>query len=220
MIKAFIAAATIASILLVGEVLWRKSKLKGEFARKFTHIAAGTCIAFLPFYLDYGWVMLFGLGFVLANLLNRYTKTFKSIHAVKRHSVGDLMFGLAVMVCAYLSPPEWIFAAAILHVSLADGLAAVVGSKFGKTSYKVFGFKKTILGTSIFLLTSLLIFSLVIFIGNLDQADVASLGLLLLMGPAITALVENISPYGLDNLTLPITVLALFEVIGTKTILF
>jgi len=209
MIQAIIAAATIVGILIISEILWHTSHLKGEFARKFVHIVAGTYIAFLPFVLSYNWILLFGIGFVLINILNRYTKIFNSFHAIRRKSFGDVMFGLSVIVCAYIAPSNWVFMAAILHVSLADGLAAIVGSRYGKKSYKILGHKKTLVGTSTFILSSLIIFLFALYGGELTLAY--SVLPLLLVGPFVTAAVENISGYGTDNLTLPLTVLLLFS---------
>ena len=64
MIQAILATIVIAVILLMSEYLWRTLHIKGEFARKFVHIIAGSFIAFLPFWVSYGWIAVLAVGFI------------------------------------------------------------------------------------------------------------------------------------------------------------
>ena len=86
--------------------------------------------------------------------------------------------------------------AAILQMSLADGFAAVVGTRFGNnTRYMVLGHTKSIHGTLTFLVVSIAI--LIVF----TAFSGIILSLPVILGIAVAAsLVENISVEGIDNL--------------------
>ncbi len=205
MFNALIAAFFVGVILFVSEYLWHKTHLKGEFARKFVHIVAGSYIAFFPLWLSYGWIMVLAIGFMIANLVNRYSTVFHAIHAIKRKTWGDILFGLGIFLCAALRPEAWLFTTAILHVSLADGLAAVVGARFGKRRYKIFDHVKTPIGSLAFFLTSMaIILCIGVAAGELSHF---SLPALLIFLPITATLLENVSGFGTDNITLPIAVL-------------
>lgn len=202
MIHAFLAALIIGLILIISEVLWRRLKIRGEIARKFVHIIAGTYIAFLPFWIGYGWMSMLALGFIAANLLNRYTPIFHAIHAVSRRSWGDLFFGVGILIVSLLRPNKWLFAGAILQVALADGFAAIVGLRYSKKMYYVLGHPKSIIGTCTYFVISMLIVLLTVSAGNLHIS-----GMVYPVVPALMAALENVSGYGTDNAILPLSFL-------------
>ncbi len=202
MFNSFLATLVIAAILVASEVLWRKKKLRGELARKFVHIIAGTYIAFLPFWIGYGWMSVLALGFIAANLVNRYTHLFHAIHAITRLSWGDLFFGVGVLLVSLLSPNKWLFAGAILQVAIADGFAAVLGISYSKKMYKVFGHTKSIIGTSTYFFLSLLIVVLTVRMGDLHVSSAVYV-----LVPLLMAALENVSGYGTDNMILPLSFL-------------
>lgn len=209
MLNLVYACVSILLILVSSEILLRKKIVGGETARKFVHILAGSVIAFLPFYISYQWIVLLGVGFVVINLINRYTSIFNAIHTINRKSYGDLFFGMAVIFCALLELPNWIFAAAILQVSISDGLAALIGSHFGKNPYKVLGHNKTLLGSWVFAISSMAIVIVAGQFGGLS--NFYNINALILLAPLVLTGVENISGYGLDNLTIPMATVVLFS---------
>jgi dolichol kinase len=208
MFEALIAAAGIALILVVSEILWSKVKIQDELARKFVHISSGVFIASFGFWVDYKWVMLLSVGFIVANIINRYTNYFHAIHAVKRKSWGDVLFGVGVLIVAWFEPSAWLFAAAILQVSLADGLAAVAGVTYGKKHgrYYLFGQPKSIIGSCVFVIVSGFILSIVFLFDSYFVDPVAMLPVVFLL-PLLLVCVENLAVYGTDNVFLPVTCL-------------
>jgi dolichol kinase len=207
--SAIVAAFIIALIVAASEVLWRTGKIKGEVSRKLIHIVAGTFIAFLPFWVDYGWIAVLALGFILVNVLNHALHMFEAVFNIKRQSFGDILFSVAILVCALAEPNKWIFMAAILHVSLADGLAALVGTYLGKFHghyYKILRHEKTALGTATFTLISFFILAVTVYYSGLYTAS-TGVALTLLFLPLAATMAENIGIYGADNLILPILIL-------------
>jgi phytol kinase len=209
-LRAFLACAVIAAMLFISEFLWRSKVIKGEAARKTIHIMAGTFIAFLPFWLDYGWIVILAIGFIAVNAVNHIDNIFKSIFSVKRRSWGDLLFSFAILVCALVEPDKWIFAAAILHVSLADGLAALVGTSLGKhhgVLYRIFHHEKSAIGSATFLLVSFFLTAMAVLMAAGFSSD-ASTAMALVLIPIAATILEGVGIYGVDNLTLPTFVLA------------
>ncbi len=208
MLQAILAALCIAGLLLVSELAWKKAKIKDEVARKFVHITTGSFIAFLPFWVDYDWIKVLAIGFVVGNIVNRRTNWFHAIHAVPRKSLGDVLFGLGVFAVAWFEPASWLFTASILQVSLADGLAAVTGVTYGKKhgQYFLFGQPKSVIGTLTFLCVSLII-TAVTFFAHSYFVEPLSLWPALLMLPLLLACAENLAVYGTDNVVLPLITL-------------
>lgn len=212
MINALFATAIIFVLLLVSEQLWNDKQIRGEYARKFVHVIAGTFIAFLPFWISYGWVALLALGFLAANLLNRFTKLFHAINTITRKSWGELLFGVGILFAALLRPNKWMFAGAILQVAIADGFAALIGTRYGKNTYKLYGHTKSPIGTTTFYVASLLITFLTIHYGGGAVATHKLASLIVV--PLTLAVVENLSGYGTDNVTLPMGFLVLLTVLN------
>lgn len=210
MINALLAALGIAAILVVSEIAWKRSHIYDELARKFVHISSGVFIAFLPFWVEYQWIMVLAIGFVIANVINRYTNYFHAIHAVKRKSWGDVLFGVGVFIVAWLEPTTWLFTATVLMVSLADGLAAVAGVTYGKSHgrYYLFGQPKSLIGSLVFMAVSALI---LIGLFTLDGyfADPLKLWPVVVMLPLLLVCIENLAAYGSDNVFLPVATLGI-----------
>ena len=205
MLDVLVISIILAVILFVSELLWKTKGLEGELARKFVHIISGVVIAFMPFFINYTWVAALGAAFMLANVVNRRVPIFHAIHSVKRKSWGDLLFGLMVIALALLKPSKWLFAGAVLQVAVADGFAALVGTKLKSKKYLVLGHKKTVAGTLTFVVFSVIITAFVIGAGGFNAGNLA-----VLVFATVLAVVENISAYGLDNLTLPLSFLLCF----------
>ncbi len=192
----------ILTLLLVNELYWRKHSMHDEFSRKFIHITVGSFVALWPFFLSWGEIELLSIAFFVAVAVSRYLNLFQAIHSVQRPTWGELYFALAVGAIALITHDQWIYAAAILQMSLADGLAAVVGVRFGRTSrYLIFGQEKSLVGTLTFLVVSL---AILIGYSLLAPGVGFSIGLI---GIAMVATVgENVGVQGSDNLIVPLLV--------------
>lgn len=214
MLQALLAAAGIAAILVISEIAWKKSHIYDELARKFVHITSGVFIAFLPFWVDYFWIMILAVGFVAANIINRYTNYFHAIHAVKRKSWGDVLFGVGVFAVAWFEPSAWLFAAAMLQVSVADGLAAIAGVTYGRKHgrYYLFTQPKSIIGSSVFLISSALIL-MGLFVFDPYFAEPVRLWPVLIMLPMLLVCLENLAVFGADNLVLPLATLYILSIL-------
>jgi dolichol kinase len=122
----------------------------------------------------------------------------KSINAIDRKSYGSITYPVAVFGCylafEYSGDNYAYFYLPILTLALCDPLAAI----FGKTwPYGKIG-KKTIVGSSAFFVSSLIL-ALVI-----HQSFVKALLIAI-----VSTIAEGVTPHGLDNLTVPASVLGI-----------
>jgi dolichol kinase len=203
----------IFGLLVVAELLGKYRVLKGEYHRKFLHIAAGSFIAFWPWLISWRAIEIIGLGMLAVMVANRYLAFLNYRGRIGRASYGDIFLALSVFLAASLTHNKIFFALAILEVALADGLAAVAGISYGKYwSYKVFKHKKTVIGSMVFWIVTVCIFGA----GLLPAHDLISFQnyflMLLLIPPAFT-IAENLSVFGLDNLVIPILTIAILRAI-------
>jgi phytol kinase len=191
-------------ILLVSNELWfRGRKVHDEFSRKFVHITVGSFVAFWPFFLSWNEIRLLSLAFFLVVCLSKYLHIFRAIHSVQRPTWGELFFAIAVGGVTLITNNKWIYLAALLQMSLADGLAAVVGVQFGlkRTAYRVFGHTKTLVGSTTFALISIAILIGFSYFSHMSLTPLSIAGLAL-----AATLIENCGVRGLDNLLVPVVV--------------
>lgn len=203
MIEAFLGVGPVLMLLVLSEYLWRRERLRGERARKLIHVAAGVFIAFWPWFMPFRTIQLISLVMIVVILLSRKFNIFQGIHGVRRHTIGDVLFPVAVGLIASLAASKWVFAAALLHLGLADGMAAVVGDRLGKKNrYKLFGEFKSIAGSLTFLGFSVLIMIGLIIFG---PAQFRSFYLpLITLLPVMATCMENLSIRGTDNIFVPL----------------
>lgn len=212
MIAASGASLVVLLFLLIAEEMREKRKIAGESARKFVHITVGVFVASWPFYLSYFTIQVLCVAFLAAVMISRHFNVFPAIHNIYRKSWGEVLFPVGIALTAFLAYSPWIFAAAILHLGLADGLAAVVGEGYKKArAYTVFGQKKSVAGTLVFWVTSMAITAWLTWASPLELGHLA---LPLIIGlPFVASLVENISPNGTDNVFVPVVVCAILNLL-------
>ena len=194
-------------LTLLSEYLWRKKLLRGEGGRKFVHILSGVWISAWPYFVGYRTIQLLSIALLLIALASRFLHVFRVVRDVKRRTLGDLLFPLAVLTCASLTPATWVFTTAMLYLALADGLAAVVGTRYKKVAhyYQVFGQKKSVLGTLTYFVTALVILFVSTSLLSPESSFVLGGSLTSLLSVVVVAtLLENLSPYGSDNLSIPL----------------
>ncbi len=214
--RILLAVVPVGIVLLCSEYVWRREILKGERARKFIHILAGVWMAFWPYYVGFDGIVMLGTFAFTLLVYSRMTSLFHAIYAVKRRTYGELFFAVAVVVCAYVSKEPWVFMTSMLLLAVADGGAAVVGRVWGVSNqYKVFGTKQLIksrAGTAAYVI---LAFASMVAGYMLGGQDALAGNWALFAGvPVGMAVIENISPYGLDNLTIPILATVVFNTVA------
>jgi len=189
------------ALLVLNEALWRHHKKTNEFSRKFVHIAVGSFVVIWPFFLSWNEIRVLSLLALVVVVASKHFNIFRTIHSVTRPTWGEAWFALAVGLTTFITHSPGIYAASLAQVGLADGLAAVVGTTYGKANtYKVRGQPKSLAGSGTFLFISYIaVLSFSVFSAHI------AIGWCLAIAAAAT-LFENIAPHGMDNLVLPLFV--------------
>ena len=116
---------------------------------------------------------------------------------------GTLYFVIVAMICGtiYYKQPAGVLAMAML--GWGDGLAPIIGTRYGKMKYHILS-DKSVEGSLAFLAGSLdagLFFSYLIFPESFNIGKIVIIAL-------IATVVEGVSPKEVDNLTIPLAVIA------------
>lgn len=194
-------------LLLINEAWWRRHAVHSELGRKFIHITVGSFVALWPFLLSWNEIKLLSVAFLVVVGVSKYLHVFRAIHSVQRPTWGELFFALAVGLTALITQDKWIYLTALLQMSLADGLAAIIGWSFGRTNqYHVLGYVKSVAGTLTFFVVSVIL--LVVY----STYSTTALAPGLIFGLAAgAALIENVGIHGLDNLLVPLLIAAVLS---------
>jgi dolichol kinase len=211
MLAVFLSLLAVLSVLLLDEFLWRKKIIHGELKRKLVHIAVTAFVAFWPWLMGWKTIQLIGIAMVIVLLVNRQVKILHYLGGIRQQTYGDVFLALSITTAALLTSNKVFFAVAMLHVALADGFAAIIGTKFGRGwQYKVFGQTKTILGSMTFWVISICILGGGILAAH-NLIPYNHYAMLLIVLPPILTLTENLAVWGTDNLAIPIVVIAALQ---------
>jgi phytol kinase len=215
-LRLLIACFFVGSAIFFAEVARMNKWVSGERARKLIHILVGVWGAWLPWWLGWRSIILLGLLLIVGVFVASKLKFIRSIRSVSRSTAGEYFFPLAMILLAIFFDNQIIFAAAMLQMGLADGMAAVIGTRYGKkTMFKVFGSKKSKHGTLTFFVLSSIIIAWSLWalhpgvaFGTIP-ASMFSVAISGLIAGVLTA-AELTGQKGLDNISVPmLTALAL-----------
>lgn len=194
---------SIIYILLIIFISSLISKKHSELSRKFVHILV--CNWWIIVILFFNNVILASIVpflFVIVNLISYKRNIFKSIERDDKSSLGTVYYALSCLVLTILSFSCFnnkLYAGIGLFVmGYGDGFAALIGSNFKSKEYKIFNNKKTLLGS----LTMLIVTFITICIITSIYCKFSLLSVLILS--IIATIIEFMSPFGLDNLTVPL----------------
>lgn len=204
--------------MLVGnEILCRKKSIEPETGRKTIHILVGSFIAFWPLYMSWESIRILSLALLAGVAISYQFGVFGAIHNVKRRTSGELWYPIGIGLTALATNEPWVFAVAVLHLSLADGMAAIMGKKYGVMHYKIGEHTRSIVGSFAFLAVSFALCMIAFIILSNKELPGVSLAVFAVT-PFLATAIESISRYGLDNLFVPlVVVLALGAPTGTLT---
>jgi len=193
-------------ILLLAELIRLKQKKATEGQRKFVHILVGCLAAGSPYLLEWWQIQALGVMMLAVVLFAKHFGIFRSIFGVKRHTWGELLFALVFIIVPALTHDPAVFALAMLHMSLADGFAALLGIRYGKSSqYNVFGNTKSLVGTMTFFIISLGLIATYSYLAI--PLAIHQIALLALLATTL----ENVGVRGFDNFLVPLAIVLILR---------
>lgn len=199
------AGVWVGLIIFIAWAVYRFTDSEAEIIRKIVHIGMGNVIL-IAWWLDIpAYVGITASVFAsLITLLSYKFPILPGINSVSRQSLGTFFYAVSIGVLVgifwYLHQPQYAVLG-IMIMAWGDGLAALIGKRFGKHKYIVFGAQKSWEGSLTVTLSSYFICAILLFIvqGNIWQTWIISLIVAL-----IATILEAFSFLGIDNLTVPI----------------
>ena len=203
--NAIILIFTWISIIILVSIACRKLfPAQQELSRKIVHIGAGPIIP-LAWALNVPKTIAIPVAsFVTIGLLiNHWLHLVPAIEGIDRRSYGTIAYGLSITYLLVFLWPDHADAvsAGVLVMAFGDGLAGLIGRQVKSQEWMVFGQRKSAAGTATMTCASLAIFLCIAHVSAL------SINPLLFFAIAILGtILEQVSPLGIDNLTVPIGV--------------
>lgn len=200
----------------IAELGYHVLKVKAELTRKFVHVVTGFLSLLFPVLLDNHWlVLLLCSSFAALLILSLRLGFLQSINAIDRKSAGSLAYPVSVYLCYlafdHFNKQHLYFYLPILTLAICDPIAALTGKRWPLGKYTLLKENKTLLGSSMFLLSSCL---LSIFLLNAFTA--LSFPLILayaLFIALVSCIAEAITGKGYDNISIPLAVLTVLAFI-------
>lgn len=183
------------------------------FSRKFLHIMVGNVLFILPLFTSQFIItFLVAAPFIFLTFLMSPYSPLKLDDKISSsgHGFGLVYYSISwtALVFFFFDQP-WIIAVGIAAMSYGDGMAALIGKKYGKHKYNIFGDTKSFEG-SIAMFSVLIVTLTVVF--AYYHVSVASL-LIIPLVALVATIFEGVTPKGLDNLT------ACFSAVGAYLLL-
>ncbi len=204
-----ISYACVFGVIAVGELLRRVGRRPLEFTRKFIHIGVGMWVIGTVFLFETWYIALIPpASFVLINAFSYWRGTFKSMEREERGSLGTIYFPIAfgAVVYYYWCQPV-LMVASMMPLTWGDAMAAVYGQRYGHYHYTIGKQTRSVEGSIAMLFWSWITTSLALFVmPYLLGKPLIDWMLALIYGGAVAVvctLVEALTPWGIDNLTIP-----------------
>ncbi len=138
-----------------------------------------------------------------ALIINYRLRLIKSIENVDRKSFGTIAYGVSIasLIFLFWSNNPSAATAGALVMAFGDGLAGLIGRNIDSSQWIILGQRKSLIGTmSMYLVTAIVLSSISHVTGvNIEIVDI-------LIMSSLATILEQISPLGIDNITVPIGV--------------
>jgi phytol kinase len=191
----------------------RRLKQDPELVRKVVHIGTGNVLLIAWWLHIPTWLCVTaGVTFSAIALASHYTNILPMIHDVGRKTYGVFYYALSITILVVFlwdSHPQYAVIG-VMVMSWGDGMAALIGKRFGKHSFVHLGNKRSLEGSFAMFVTSLIVMIGILGITHsIHTRDIT----IAIPVAAIAALLEAYSPGGTDNISVPLSSAALSYVL-------
>ena len=203
-ISILVIALWIITIIGISFLCKKYFPKKQELSRKIVHIGTGPVIILAWLFEIPKSIAFFSALLITIGLgINYQYRLLPAIEDIERKSFGTIAYGISITILLLLFWPRYASSISIgvLSMAFGDGLAGLIGKSINSPKWSILGQTKSIVGTltmgSIVGITTLIISST----NNLGIQPLEIIAISL-----IATFLEQISPWGIDNLTVPIGV--------------
>jgi dolichol kinase len=207
------------AIIGIGELLHRAGARSVDFTRKFIHVGVGTWVVGTVLLFDtWYYALIPPASFVLINTISYLRGTFGAMESEERGNLGTIYFPISfgALVYYYWSQPV-LMVAAMMPMTWGDAMAALTGQRYGHYRYTITGRTRSLEGSVAMFFWSWVTTTLALLImPYLVGKPPINWLLTLVYGGAVAivcTLVEALTPWGLDNLTVPAAAAAVLHLL-------
>ncbi len=192
-------------VILVAELVARFSQAQREVSRKIVHIGVGNVILLAWWLQIPAWVGMSTAAIAsVVTLISYWFPILASVSEAGRKSLGTFFYSLSIGILISYFWPLGLSAYAVLGVLVmtwGDGLAALIGQRFGTHRYEVWGMTKSWEGTGTMAIASLMVSGAVLMgVYGLSWPT----AIISVLVACLATGLEAFSKFGIDNLTVPL----------------
>ena len=194
----------LAFLVFLAETLKRFITEDPELTRKIVHIGSGNVIL-LAWWLKISTIVIVAAAAIasIIALISYFIPILPSINSVGRKSLGTLFYALSIGILAswfWQDRPQYT-AVGILVMAWGDGMAAIIGQRFGKHTYHIFAITKSWEGSLAMAIATFIVTSTILWaVEGINW----QIGLISIITALIATILEAFSKLGIDNLTVPL----------------
>ena len=203
-IAIFVIALWIITTLVIAFLCKRYFPKKEELSRKIIHIGTGPVILFAWLFDIPKNIAFFSALLVTTALgINYKYRLLPALEDVERKSFGTIAYGISITLLLLLFWPSYASSISIgvLSMAFGDGFAGLIGKSINSPKWSVLGQTKSIAGT--FTMGTVVAITITT-ISSINNLGIQPLEIILIS--LIATFLEQISPWGIDNITVPIGV--------------
>jgi len=206
-IAIFVIALWIITILAIAALCKKYFPNKEELSRKIIHIGTGPVIL-LAWLFDIPKNIAFfsALIITIALVVNYQYRLMPTIEDIERKSFGTIAYGISITLLLLLFWPHYALSISlgVLSMAFGDGLAGLIGRSIQSPTWSILGQTKSIAGTLTMGAVVGITTGAITSINNIaiQPLEIVTISI-------IATILEQISPFGMDNITVPIGVTCL-----------
>lgn len=205
----FLSFGYVFALMGIGSLVLKLGWVSGNVARKIIHISVGHWWLLAMVWFQSLWIAIIGpITFIAINYLVAVFHLVPAMEA-KQNNWGTVYYPISLLVLVILSwggiIEPWIGGVGILVLSWGDGMASVIGEAYGTKSwsFQLFGNRKSLIGFFAMVLASFAV--VFIMFSRFSGLPVSWIMVLSSLSIALVAgLVELFTPFGLDNISVPL----------------
>jgi phytol kinase len=196
--------AYLGILVLVAEGLSRLLPNDPELTRKVVHIGSGNVIL-LAWWLDISRAVIVSAAIIAAAIaiLSYLIPILPSIESVGRKSFGTLFYAISMGIlaaCFWLNTPQYAVIG-ILVMAWGDGMAAIIGQRFGRHKYQIGEVTKSWEGSLAMAGSALIVIGAILLVTAGNNWQTWTITVVVALAATIA---EAFSKLGVDNLTVPL----------------
>ncbi len=193
--------AIVLTLAISSRYKWPEQR---ELSRKIVHIGIGPLIPFAWWLqISSSLAITASLAITVGLVINKRWKLIAAIEDVKRQSYGTVAYGFSIslLLILFWDKQPAAVCAAVMVMAFGDGLAGLIGRQINSRSWNIFDQRKSIAGTTTMTLVTVLVIS---FTQGIILHEIYPQSIFIIT--AFAVILEQISKWGIDNLTVPLGV--------------